>query len=135
MKRWFYILILFSIFSCGSSDEDLEAEQICDCYELKLDPLYNRYFKTERKEPYTGKCQMFHPNGQVQMIKNLNEGKIHGMVYTYYENGQLEFEREYDMNFQLGDEFYYNVQGKLIHHKIFNRSHLKEVVEYHPENE
>lgn len=105
----------------------------CDCNELTLDQPYNHFWRFERRIGYTGVCEEFYPDGKLKMTKNLVEGKLHGKVFTYYQNGRLHEEKEFDMNFQTGEQIVYTSKGEVKLHALYNRGKQTQILVNRPE--
>lgn len=131
MKLLFILLIPILFVSC-SDDTKVEQNNIeptfCDCNELILDRDYQRYYLTDKKKPFTGNCITLKPDGKKVFERNYVEGKYHGLVIIYHDNGELKSTTEYEKNLMTGDQKLYNLEGKLISHAIYLRSQLKEII-------
>jgi len=133
MKKFSCLFIFgFALLSCNNQTqipdviEDTIVTSIidssyCSCAELIFDEPYNHFFRYERREGYTGKCQEFHENGKLKMEKNFVDGKLHGKFLIYYNNGQIEEEKEFDTNFQNGEQITYSKKGVVIFHALYKR--------------
>lgn len=135
----FYILTLLSLFlltSCGgeevASTEDPDVEEIdsnyCDCGELIFDEAYNHFWRFERRKGFTGLCEEFHPNGQKKLEKNFVDGKVHGKMISYHDNGQIYEDQEFDTNFQIGEKILYTRSGEVKFHALYKRGKQEEVL-------
>lgn len=143
MKQIGIVFLLFiGLIGCADAtnkkSEQIEKESVsledtlCDCKELIYDNGYNTYYMDKPKDGYTGVCQTYFKNGQVELRKNLLRGKTNGFVFTYYENGALKSLKEYDMNLQVGDHFAYSEDGRLIFFGKYNRGRLIQTIVSQP---
>ena len=131
MKWLSIIFITFAFISCTDTESThLEKTEptTCDCNSLILDNGYNRFYLTDRKEPFTGKCIIIYTDGVVKTERNLVNGKYHGDLIDYYTNGQIEKITEYDTHFINGFQKTYTPKGDLVSHQIFKRSQLVETI-------
>ncbi|MFT4601065.1 MAG: antitoxin component YwqK of YwqJK toxin-antitoxin module [Arenicella sp.] len=138
-----FALVFFTsllLFSCGDSNEtsndstdEIEIDSsYCNCNELIFDDKYNHFYRFERREPFTGLCEEFHANGEKKVMKNLLEGKLHGKVISYHDNGQVYEDEEFDTNFQTGERIIYTRLGKVKFHALYKRGRQIEVLETNP---
>jgi hypothetical protein len=137
MKTFLSIFILAAItVSCKGDpenrdqvDETVEIDSnYCNCNDLIFDDRYNHFYLFERRDGFTGKCEIPFPNGNIQIEKNFDDGKMQGKFIEFHENGRVWRERNYDKNFQDGDSFTYSKSGKLIAHALYKRGKLKEMI-------
>jgi hypothetical protein len=138
----FFTLLLISCGNGGevpahSDQSDERAEPIdsfyCNCDELILDQPYNHFWRFERRKGFTGKCEEFYPDGTLKTTKNLVEGKLHGKLFTYYKNGRMHEEKEFDMNFQTGEHIIYTNTGEVKLHALYRRGKLTEILVNKPD--
>lgn len=142
MSKYLLLVGLTGIlFSCGGETEmsekerteETETQTYCDCSELFFDEPYNRFYLDDPKEPFTGKCEGFHPNGELALEKNFKEGKVHGKMITYFDNGLKKDEREFEDNFQVGEQITRNRRGEIVYHALYERGKLKEILVTRPD--
>ncbi|OIQ36427.1 MAG: hypothetical protein BM555_02655 [Crocinitomix sp. MedPE-SWsnd] len=141
--KLFSLLALLTLIltSCGegnNTDENSNGETAidsayCDCNELTFDEGYNHFYRFERREPFNGFCEEFHSNGEKKAEKNMTEGKLHGKVISYHDNGQVYEDEEFNMNFQTGERIIYTRSGKVKFHALYKRGKQIEVLVTHPE--
>lgn len=114
----------------GSENQDVEPEKVtyCDCKELELDQLYNRFYYIDPSEGFTGTCESFYRNQEVSEVRHFKDGKLHGTVETFYENGQLNDIKHFDMNLQSGDYKKYSKDGRLLLQAKFENGRHTETV-------
>ncbi|MBN4071233.1 hypothetical protein JYT72_01860 [Crocinitomix catalasitica] len=131
------ILSSVILISCGGSGEEdtveEENENYCDCTELFFDEPYNRFYVEDRKQPFTGKCEEFHSNGELKMEKNFVDGKVDGKMITYYDNGQKKDFKEFKENFQTGESISYTRSGEVKFHALYKRGKQTEVLLTRPD--
>jgi antitoxin component YwqK of YwqJK toxin-antitoxin module len=117
--------------------QNIEATEIdsnyCNCDELTLDQPYNHFWRFERRVGYTGVCEEFYTDGKLKTTKNLVDGKLHGKVLTYYQNGRLHEEKEFDMNFQTGEQIVYTSKGEVKLHALYKRGTQTQILVNRPE--
>ena len=152
MKTYLYVPVFtFLLIACGNGDktnseiiqddsENVELVELteidsnyCNCNELIFDEPYNHFFRFERREGFTGKCEDFHSNGEKKMEKNFVDGKLHGKFFLYYDNGQIEEEKEFDNNFQTGEQITYSKKGEVIFHALYKRGTQTKVLVTRPD--
>ncbi len=142
MYRTFtYCFLGFLFFSCGSTtaeenmaDTENDTPTVCDCRELVYDQSYNTYYLEDRKKGFSGVCQAYFPNGDVELVKNFKDGKVHGEMTLYYENGQVRSKKSFDMNLQTGDHYAYAEDGTLLFHGRYERGRQTETIVSQPLN-
>jgi hypothetical protein len=138
-KLLFSSLVLVFLTSCsGSTDsDDTETAEIdsnyCDCQELVFDDGYNHFYRFDRREGFTGLCEEFYRTEQKKLEKNFLDGKLNCKMISYHNNGQVNVEQQFDMNFQEGEKITYTITGKVMFHAIYKRGQQIEVVETHPQ--
>jgi hypothetical protein len=136
MKYFKSLLLIAILASCSSEVEPVQEEVVqeeptlCDCNELGFDRDYNNFFFIEPRKGYTGTCETYFANGQVQMRKHFVKGKVHGKLTTYYEDGQLADEKEYDTNLQIGEQKSYTKDGVLKYHALYERGKQIKILVY-----
>jgi len=96
-------MILFLIF--GLNAQDIK----------EIDGLYY-----ENNELYSGSYCTLHDNGQVKMEMKVKEGKKHGKVKIYFENGRLNEIRSYKNNRMHGKWEMYNEKENQVKIKLEN---------------
>ncbi|UKN01284.1 hypothetical protein K6119_16265 [Paracrocinitomix mangrovi] len=142
MTKWSFLLILpVVIWSCKGEEPNNDSENQtsdidsthCDCHELTFDEPYNHFYRFERRVGYTGNCQEYYADGSVKLDKNFVDGKVHGKMISYHENGQIHEDQEFDMNFQVGERIIYTKSGKVKFHALYKRGQQTDVLEAHPE--
>ena len=129
---------LFFAACSGSTEADgTETAEIdsnyCDCNDLVFDDGYNHFYRFERREGFTGLCESFFGNKQKQLEKNFVDGKVHGKMITYHDNGQIHIEEEFDMNFQVGEKIIYTKSGQVKFHATYKRGKQLEVLVTKPQ--
>ena len=95
MKNLLLLLASLLLISCGPDlDDTKELDAILE-EALPEEKVQRRggkkeklYFETDKQEPYTGWLKVMHANGQVQGLAHVKEGKRHGPLLMWYENGQ-----------------------------------------------
>lgn len=139
-----YLILIFTVIglvltSCqGNSEEAVsnEVEEIdstyCECHQLIFDEAYNHFYRFERREGYTGNCKDYYPSGQLKLDKNFVDGKVHGKMISYHDNGQIWEDQEFDMNFQIGEKIIYTKSGEVKFHALYKRGEQTEVLEAKP---
>ena len=129
-----FIILLFSCTETEVPNEIMNIEQPteCDCNELILDTKYNRFYLTDKKKPFSGECIVLYQNGNKKKERHYVEGKYHGDVIDFYDNGQTEMIRQYQNHFINGYEKIYSRDGELIKHSIYKQSTLIEIIEPTP---
>lgn len=115
------------------SEETNEIDSsFCECHQLTFDEPYNHFYRFERRKPFTGKCEEYYPDGSLKLEKNFVEGKVHGKMISYHDNGQVWEDQEFDMNFQTGEKIIYTKSGKVKFHALYKRGKQIEVIEAKP---
>lgn len=141
MKNWILlpVAIVFTFISCGGNDNEVSTDEVetidsnyCECFQLTFDEAYNHFYRFERREPFTGNCKEFWPDGTLKLDKNFVEGKVHGKMISYHENGQIHEDQEFDMNFQVGERIIYTKSGQVKFHALYERGKQVEVLEAKP---
>ena len=52
--------------------------------------------------------------GKIKLLKNYKNGKLHGKIIYYWDNGRIRLSGQYDKMFRIGIWRNYNPQGELI---------------------
>ena len=131
--------VFILLLSCGGNPEESgtavteEDPTFCECTELFFDEPYNRFYLEDRQKPFSGECQDLHPNGEKKLVKHFKNGKVHGKMITYYDNGQVEDEREFEDNFQVGERIQYNRKGEVTYHALYERGKVTEILVVRPD--
>ncbi|MDB4521641.1 hypothetical protein N9080_05580 [Akkermansiaceae bacterium] len=101
MKNLLLLLVSLLLISCGPDLDDakeldaiLEEALPKDKAQLKGPRNEELYYEANKQEPYTGWLKRMHANGQVYELGKFKDGKSHGPVFTWYENGQKSLEVE-----------------------------------------
>jgi antitoxin component YwqK of YwqJK toxin-antitoxin module len=133
MLKFILVAGLFGVMiACNNSEEANElAEDVvtnCDCNDLQYDPGYNNFYMEKPREGYTGKCEIFHANGQLALSKNFKDGKVDGDMISFYENGQINEKKTFDKNFQTGEGLKYSEDGTLIFKALYDYGREMEIV-------
>ena len=136
----FFVLIAIGLAACkGTPAEEInitEEESIdstyCLCHELTFDKDYNHFYRFERREPFTGKCETFYPDSTLKLEKNFVDGKVHGKMISYHDNGQVWEEQEFKMNLQTGERIIYTKSGKVKFHALYKNGQQTELIESNP---
>ena len=143
MKYLILLLMPVLLIACGGeTDNTVEVDDhnpmsdttYCDCKELIFDESYNNFYLVKAREGFTGFCEEFYSNGQVSLSKNFTNGKVDGEVKMYFEDGSIKEEKTFDMNFQTGDHFKYNIAGQITFHAKYNRGKQTEILISWPTN-
>ncbi len=113
MRKFFLFILPLSLllFSC---DETNQTKDYIDCERLHLDVAYNHFYETDRDQPYTGVCKLFHVGGKLKQMREMENGKNHGRFELYNEQGILVEEGAFHENLHHGVFKYYNDEGELI---------------------
>ncbi len=123
---------LFLLTSCATDkkeDSPTSQPQKCNCNDLYFDDLYGHFYLEEKETPFTGVCETFYKsNQQLKLHKEFKKGKVSGIFKTYYEDGTLKEESQFEINFQHGYKKMYNPSGELINHSVYRKGELEEVV-------
>jgi hypothetical protein len=75
----------------------------------KLGWQQNRY--TLDGQPYSGRAVAHHPNGAKKAVYEIYQGRYHGWVREWYENGQAMTETAYRLGQHHGRNTYWNADG------------------------
>jgi len=131
MKFFYLFSIVIIISACTNTSkpiQNIEEPTMCDCNELILDIDYQRFYLSDKKQPFTGHCITLKPNGKKVFERDYLEGKYHGLVIVYHNNGEIKSTTQYDKNLMTGDQKIYSLDGYLISHAVYLRSQLKEII-------
>ena len=127
------------LYSCSGEEDGTSTDEtsgidssFCECHELIFDEPYNHFYRFERREGFTGNCKEYYPDGSLKLDKNFVDGKVHGKMISYHENGQIHEDQEFDMNFQEGEKIIYTKSGEVKFHALYKRGQQIEVIESKP---
>jgi hypothetical protein len=126
MLKFILVGSLFGVMmACNNSEETNELTEgvvtNCDCNDLQYDPGYNNFYMEKPREGYTGKCELFHANGQLALSKNFKDGKVDA-------NGQIDEKKTFDKNFQTGEGLKYSEGGTLIFKALYDYGREMEII-------
>lgn len=143
--RYGFLILLFGLLmgACNGSGNnpdgtaengDTSEVDYCDCNELAYDQAYNNFYLEKPRDGFTGLCESYFRGGkQLSLSKNFKDGKVHGEMITYYENGNIEEKKNFDMNFQSGDYYRYAEDGHLVFHVLYERGKQVKTLYSNPE--
>jgi len=140
MKKIHYLLFATHLLiNCsGSGNENsIEGDEpeptYCSCHDLILDEQYNHFYLNERRKGFTGTCEEFYANGEIKLNKSFVNGKVHGKMFSYYDNGAIHEEKEFDMNFQTGEQITFTKKGEVKFHALYKRGNQTKVLVTRPD--
>ena len=64
--------------------------------------------------------------GRLKLVKHYNNGRIHGKIIYYWDNGQIRLTGQYAKMRRIGTWKTYNSNGDLILEENYNRPNQKE---------
>jgi len=132
LKYYLIAILYFLLTSCDSDKKDATTGSdsvVCNCNDLYFDDLYGHFYLEEKEQPYTGTCETFYKsNKQLKLHKEFKKGKVDGLLKSFYEDGTLKEESQFEINFQHGYKKLYSPSGELINHSVFRKGELEEVV-------
>ena len=68
-----------------------------------------------------GYCKFFYQNGKLKSEGNYEMGKEEGLIVTYFENGNKEFEENFKNVILNGDCKYYDEKTNLLRRYFFRK--------------
>lgn len=151
MKDILLLLLIISLWSCDSSNEDGSqvltwADKIPNIELLEGDERLSR--SNDGKvlldtALYSGYLMDYYPNGNLKSSKGYYEGKLEGDFTSYYPSGQIYTLRPYHLGEKHGEHLAYYENGKLkfqytfieglsegTHHMWFKNGELKMEMNY-----
>jgi hypothetical protein len=79
---------------------------------------------THLGQPFTGTTTDHYKPGTLKARYGIHEGRYHGLVEEWYENGQQKTKTSYEHGRHEGDNFYWNKDGSLQVHKVWKNDTL-----------
>jgi antitoxin component YwqK of YwqJK toxin-antitoxin module len=108
---------------CGKSEPDLDDSKVLDklledaLEESKLQkrgPVGEQLaYAPNEQQPYTGWVKSMHPNGQVEGLVFIKDGKLHGLWTAWHENGQKKGEGTWKDGEKDGLETHWDENGNV----------------------
>ena len=80
---------------------------------FELDKINGLYFQPNTIKPYSGTAIETFTNGDKKRHVPIKEGKIHGTIKEWAQNGRKIVESQYEMGVQIGQERHWYDNGKL----------------------
>ncbi len=121
MKYNMVIFALLHLFiSCSPEKQNSNINKECSCDNLILDRLYNHFYITNRKSPYTGMCFKLNHTGDTLEKINYNKGKVEGILTTFYTSGKKKTETTFKKNKYHGDIKEWDENEVLIFHGTYD---------------
>ena len=115
------LLSLISIFLIGCGPDLDDEEEIDALLEEAIDmsKIQTRgegdqelIYAPNKQAPYTGWVKSLHPNGQVEDLWEVEDGKLEGKFFWWYKNGERKSESEYKDGKQHGDSTLWYENGQ-----------------------
>jgi len=85
MKKLLLLLLLILIGCSEPEPTDIET----------LNFRNDKYFLKNSDKPFSGEVFKSYPNGQYELYGSLKNGVPHGLIKSYFDNGQLEKEETF----------------------------------------
>ena len=115
MKKLLLLTLTFiTIYSCGGPTINLNEEKEYLDYDKKSEIL------SYKGTPFTGTIEGYWDNGMIKFKGIYEDGKVY-QEKSYYENGQLESEENFNGSpwDKDGEQFYYSENGELKNKSIY----------------
>ena len=126
MKKILLILLTASlIYACGSDSENMTSEDLisisadCDCAQIdvKRDAFGDKikrslFYDIKTKEVFSGTCEIKFGDDTRNEIKQYSNGKLHGVLATWDENGVLRRYLQFTNGKQNGEQVSWYVNGQ-----------------------
>ncbi|MBI9012915.1 MAG: toxin-antitoxin system YwqK family antitoxin [Clostridiales bacterium] len=113
------------------TSELMETSKIIDSTKLQQrdDGLF---YEINQLKPFDGTVMSYYENGQIEREKNYIAGRLQGKDIIYYENGEIEVERNYIVGELDGKSIIYYKNGKIKREENYKASELngKSIVYY-----
>ena len=116
------LLSLISIFLIGCGPDMDDEEEIDALLEEAIDisKIQKRgegdqelIYAPNKQEPYTGWIKILRPNGQVEELWEVEDGKWDGDYFSWHKNGEKQQESEYKDGKQHGDVTLWHENGQM----------------------
>ena len=128
MYKFLIASILVLISSCKENATNIQPTEVdslhdihsCNCGDLILDSGFNWYYLSDRLKPFTGKCYLQLPDGSIILERNYEQGKVHGDVLEWHNNGTLKLSMKFEKNRQVGEMKEWDNEGILEYHATYN---------------
>jgi antitoxin component YwqK of YwqJK toxin-antitoxin module/pimeloyl-ACP methyl ester carboxylesterase len=109
LKGFFYLaLIIAFVVSCTPKSNERTVNS------NKIEFRNNLFYCQDEKIPFTGKCELYFPNGNIRKEFSVKDGKYDGPTVSFYENGKKSNEVHYKQGTLDGSSssWYLNRQKK-----------------------
>jgi len=70
--------------------------------------------------PVVQQHRTYFPTGELQHELTMVDSLLHGSFTSYYKNGKVEYEKNFDMDSPIGDHYYYSRSGKLLEYELYD---------------
>jgi hypothetical protein len=78
----------------------------------------------------------YYPSGELQNELSMKDSLLHGLFVSYYKNGNVEYDKEFDEDSPVGNHYYYDQSGKLLEYGFYdNNSDLRYRLLWNPKQE
>lgn len=130
-----YLLAVAIIGFAGCSGDGVLAESNaeiptkCNCKELKYDEVYNIMKLPEPDVAFTGTCELWYDEKQIQETRTFANGKMEGVMRKWYANGQLASERNFLNNMQHGELREWDPDGTLRYAGVYQHGKFVQKLE------
>jgi hypothetical protein len=122
MKKSFLILILLGLVSCGKSPTEAVLT------ELKWNDDNSIAYCQGYK--FTGTARMKHSDGTPKGEYPFTDGRMHGVIKEWGENGKQTVETNFEHGQRHGLNRYWNREGKLIKEQMYDHDKSVSVKEF-----
>ena len=128
MKKLILGIFLVASALSFSAERKVQVEQVFK--NANTDIVYVQGEET----PYTGIIEIKFPNGKTQALMAYKNGVEDGINIIYYENGNIEYEKNVSNNGRTVYEKHYFSSGKLDFEATYKDGQLDGVVKKYGEN-
>jgi len=107
MKKKILIFILL-MFSCGDNIIEVVVEKYSNGIHKAV-----HYYSNKGKNQQLVKILTYYNDGHIEYEKNYQNNKLEGNLYYYYDNGQINYEENYIAGVREGKWISYTRDGKI----------------------
>ena len=133
-RTYLYISICFLFLACENTpsasniNETLSINDTCSCESLVISHSSRSYNHPNSSVEYTGYCKTVYLSGNTKEIRPFYNGKVEGVIYEYYDNGNKKSEREFKENRQHGFFKQWKFDGSLEYYALYNNGRIDTVL-------
>jgi hypothetical protein len=68
----------------------------------------------------TDVVRTYYPSGELQHELSMMDSLLHGPFTSFYKNGRIEYDKEFNEDSPIGNHYYYDQSGKLLEYGFYD---------------